>query len=138
MRRRRKTGHAHAGRTRGQANLAAASATRIPVKEPGPRPAAYGWCPPARRPPRERGAGELGHQGGMAVTGVMRMLNAGAVTAQHGGRCPVGARFERQNYEIILSVGHSVRLLVRQLQPEHQLALARPCLAQYDRAIIHL
>ena len=80
----------------------------------------------------ERGAGELGHQGGMAVTGVMRMLNAGAVTAQHGGRCPVGV-IERQNYEIILSVGHSVRLLVRELQPEHQLALARPCLAQQSR-----
>ena len=71
----------------------------------------------------ERGAGELGHQGGMAVTGVMRMLNAGAVTAQHGGRCRSALDLERQNYEIILSVGHSVRLLVRQLQPEHQLAL---------------
>ena len=43
-----------------------------------------------RRPLCERGAGELGHQGGMAVTGVMRMLNAGR--RAYGGRCPVGAR----------------------------------------------
>ena len=86
----------------------------------------------------KRGTGKLADQRGMAMAGLMQMLDARHSRPHHGSRGPVSTRFERQHYQIILSVRHLICLPVLQIQPEHQLALARPCLAQYDRAIIHL
>ena len=140
MRRRRKTGHADTGGTcgegvpfcRGQCHPDSGEGTgAAPGSDVGDFVrigTSFGEC----------GTGQLGDKCRMAVAGLMQVLDARHSRAHNGSRGPVGTRFECQNHKIVLSVRHPVRLPVLQIQPEHQLALARPCLAQYDRAIIHL
>ena len=140
MRRRRKTGHARSGSTCGEGEALCCGQCH-PDSSEGARATSSGNMRDLIRLYTrlgKRGTGKLADECGMAMAGLMQMLDARHSRPQNGSRGPVSTRFERQHYQIILSVRHPICLPVLQIQPEHQLALARPCLAQYDRAIIHL